>query len=184
MSVSGRTATVVTSVFVTTTRKATVSPTVTAAAFHGANDLSMPPSGGALPTANLDAINLARPLEDGEQVYLSPRSSAAMAPPAVVPTKTYAAAPPAAGARPVAPPESPRSSSSSDKLRSPGDGTVSINSAGLDELQRLPGVGPATAKAILDYRAQIGRFATPDQRMDVKGIGPKKFEKMRPFVSL
>jgi competence protein ComEA len=75
------------------------------------------------------------------------------------------------------------SGSSSDKPSVPEE-VVNINSAGMAELQRLPGVGPVTAEKILEYRKQIGRFKQPEQLMDVKGIGPKKFEQMRPFVAL
>jgi competence protein ComEA len=61
---------------------------------------------------------------------------------------------------------------------------VNINTAGMDELDQLPGVGPATAQKILDYRNQIGQFSSVDQLEEVKGIGPKKLEKMRPFIRL
>ncbi|GAB4468456.1 MAG: hypothetical protein OHK0029_40820 [Armatimonadaceae bacterium] len=74
------------------------------------------------------------------------------------------------------------SGSKSDKLRVPGEGFVNINTADADELQRLPGVGATIAGRILDYRQQIGKFADPSQLQDVKGIGPKTFAKMEPFV--
>ena len=70
----------------------------------------------------------------------------------------------------------------SEKLRTPGEGTVNINTADADELQRLPGVGPAMSGRILDYRKQIGRFASPEQLRDVKGIGEKTYAKMESFV--
>lgn len=56
---------------------------------------------------------------------------------------------------------------------------ININLAGLDELDELPGVGPATAQAILDDRAQNGPFASIEDIMRVSGIGEAKFEKMR-----
>lgn len=59
---------------------------------------------------------------------------------------------------------------------------ININSAGLDALQTLPGVGPATAQKILDYRRDHGPFQSPDDLLNVKGIGPKKLEKMRAYV--
>jgi competence protein ComEA len=73
-------------------------------------------------------------------------------------------------------------SKGSSKLRVPGEGTVNINTADGTELQRLPGVGPALSQRILDYRQQIGRFSDASQLQDVKGIGPKTFAKMQPFV--
>ncbi|HVK03652.1 MAG TPA: helix-hairpin-helix domain-containing protein, partial [Armatimonadaceae bacterium] len=75
-------------------------------------------------------------------------------------------------------------SSTSEKLRAPGDGTVNLNSATSEELQKLPGVGPSTAEKILAYRQQIGRFTDKKQIMDVRGIGDKKYAKMEPFLAL
>lgn len=64
----------------------------------------------------------------------------------------------------------------------PDDGRIDLNTAGLNELDSITGVGPVIAQRILDYRAQIGRFASVDELLDVKGIGPKTLEKMRPQV--
>lgn len=57
-----------------------------------------------------------------------------------------------------------------------------INTASAAELDRLPGIGPALAGRILAYRQQHGRFTRPEQLIEVKGIGPKTFEKMKPWV--
>ena len=57
-----------------------------------------------------------------------------------------------------------------------------INTASATELERLPGIGPALAGRILEYRRQHGRFSRADQLVEVKGIGPKTFEKMKPWV--
>lgn len=64
----------------------------------------------------------------------------------------------------------------------PDDGRIDLNTAGLNELDSITGVGPVIAQRILDHRAQIGRFASVDELLDVKGIGPKTLEKMRPQV--
>lgn len=61
---------------------------------------------------------------------------------------------------------------------------VSLNTCGEADLESLPGVGPATAKKILDYRREVGRFNSVDQLLLVRGIGPAKLEKIRPFVTL
>lgn len=71
---------------------------------------------------------------------------------------------------------------SDNKLRSPGDGTININTADSSELQRLVRCGPAMAERIIAYRQQIGRFSAPEQLMDVQGVGEKTFEKWQPFV--
>jgi len=61
---------------------------------------------------------------------------------------------------------------------------VNINKAGLEELDTLPGVGPATAQKILDYRTQNGNFKSIDGIMDVSGIGPAKYSQMQALISI
>lgn len=79
-------------------------------------------------------------------------------------------------------PESVEAGTGSTKFKTPGEGTIDLNTATPDDLQRLPGVGPSTAQRILEYRQEIGKFTDAKQLMDVKGIGEKKFAKMQPFV--
>ena len=125
-------------------------------------------AGGARPDADASSINLAAKIEDGARINVPAKVAMRPAIPGGVQSAAASAIP----------------ASASGKLKTPGEGTVNINSASVEELQRLPGVGPVTAQTIMDYRRQIGRFTTCEQLMDVKGIGPKKLEKMRPFVSL
>ena len=61
----------------------------------------------------------------------------------------------------------------------PGARRVNINTAYQEELVALPGIGPAKAQAILDYRNANGPFKSVDDLKDVKGIGAKRFEKLR-----
>lgn len=63
-------------------------------------------------------------------------------------------------------------------------GPVSLNSATLEQLDSLPGVGPAIAQDIIAYREAQGPFTSVDQLTDVPGIGPAKLEKLRPLVGL
>ena len=61
-------------------------------------------------------------------------------------------------------------------------GSLNINTASARQLERLPGIGPALAGAIVEYRSVNGRFATIVDIQRVKGIGKKKYEKMKPFI--
>jgi competence protein ComEA len=59
---------------------------------------------------------------------------------------------------------------------------VDLNTASIADLDTLPGIGPATAQAIIDYRAQHGRFRSVDELLNVKGIGQAKLDEVRPLV--
>lgn len=59
---------------------------------------------------------------------------------------------------------------------------VDINTADAKELDELPGVGPSTAKEIIDHRRHKGEFKSVDELEEVKGIGPKTLEKIKPFA--
>ena len=121
-------------------------------------------AGGATARADLEVINLATPLIDSSQIY--------------VPAKGVAARPtfvrPLPGVNGVAlAPNTPSAS-----------GVVNINRASVAELDALPGVGPSTAQAIVDYRSANGPFSSPEDLLNVKGIGPAKFEAMRKLVGV
>ena len=103
----------------------------------------------------------------------------------VEPTPTPATNPPSddvpeLSRRPTAPaPESPRSGGV--KKLQPGDPPINVNAASAGELQRLKGIGPKLAQAIIDARA-AEPFKTADDLKRVKGIGAKILEDLRPFV--
>jgi competence ComEA-like helix-hairpin-helix protein len=61
---------------------------------------------------------------------------------------------------------------------------VNINTAGATELQQVPGIGPSTAQKILDTRKSYGAFKSVDDLLAIKGIGPKKLEKMRKYLTV
>jgi competence protein ComEA len=111
-------------------------------------------AGGATRKADLTVVNLAAPLSDGVQVVV-PRRLA-----------TGAGAAPSAGSSAAAPP-----------------GPVHLNTATLEQLDALPGVGPVTAQKILDYRTQNGGFASVDELDAVPGIGPARMDQLREAVA-
>ncbi|MBL8601796.1 MAG: helix-hairpin-helix domain-containing protein [Myxococcales bacterium] len=79
--------------------------------------------------------------------------------------------PPAAAARPSGPTAS-------------SEGVVNINAATQDELERLPGIGPARAEAIVRLRERVRRFGHVEDLVRVRGIGRASMRRLRPFVSL
>jgi len=56
---------------------------------------------------------------------------------------------------------------------------INLNTATSEQLQAIPGIGPTTAKSILDYRAKVGKFNKIEEIINVKGIGEKKFLKIK-----
>lgn len=60
---------------------------------------------------------------------------------------------------------------------------VNINTASLDELDTLPGIGPSTAQAIIDYRRQYGEFQRADEITEVSGIGPATYERIKDLIT-
>lgn len=65
----------------------------------------------------------------------------------------------------------------------PAGGSVNINTASVDQLQLLPGVGPAVAQRIVEHRDKNGAFKQAEDLMLVRGIGEKSFERLRPYVA-
>jgi len=63
-------------------------------------------------------------------------------------------------------------------------GVVNLNTASIDELMRLPGIGPAKARAVLELRRKLTHFTRLEDLMRVKGIGRKTFRKLQPLIRL
>lgn len=64
------------------------------------------------------------------------------------------------------------------------EGVVNVNTAGEDELRRLPGVGPSRATAIVALRQRVQRFHAPEDLLRVRGIGRAGLRRMRPYLTL
>jgi competence protein ComEA len=114
-------------------------------------------AGGARRKAALAFVNLAAPVADGQQVVVPRRGD----------SLPVAGSVPGSGATPGLP---------AQKVR--------LNSATLEELDTLPGVGPITAQKILDYRTEHGAFQTVDELDAVPGIGPTRLAELKPLVDL
>ena len=112
-------------------------------------------AGGLAEGADTSGINLAARLSDGEKVHVPLVGEASQA-----------------GAEPAS--DAPGGS----------DGPVNLNTATVEELDELPGVGEATALAIVEDRERNGPFSSPEDLMRVSGIGEKKFEKLEGLVGV
>jgi competence protein ComEA len=112
-------------------------------------------AGGATGKAQLDTVNLAAPVADGEQVVVPRRGAVGAA-------AAAAASAPTAGSSPSAP--------------------LDLNSATLEQLESLPGIGPVTAQKILDYRQQHGAFHAVAELQGVPGIGPAHMAQLKGLV--
>ncbi|HEX5365996.1 MAG TPA: helix-hairpin-helix domain-containing protein [Acidimicrobiales bacterium] len=120
-------------------------------------------AGGAVAEADLARVNLAAVLVDGQQVVV-PRPGDALPVAAGVPA--------------------PAGGPGSGPGTAPGGPLVNLNTAGAAELEELPGVGPATAEAIIAHRQEVGPFAAVDDLLDVRGIGEAKLEQIRPRATV
>ncbi len=129
-------------------------------------------AGGATNQADLVVVNLAAPLVDAAQVFI-PRIG-------TTPRVTLP--------RPHAGINLPTSGTSAGAGAGAGGGATSaagivdINIATLSDLDALPGVGPSTAQAIIDYRVANGPYASIEGLLNVRGIGPSKLAAMRARV--
>jgi competence protein ComEA len=115
-------------------------------------------AGGLSPVADEARINLAAPVTDGQRVYVL---AVGEQEPAV-----------AVGG------------GTGDATAGSPSGPVNLNTADAEELDALPGIGPATAAAIIEHRGKVGAFTSVDQLLDVPGIGEAKLEALRDLVTV
>ena len=145
-------------------------------------------AGGPTAAADMDAVNLAQPVTDGEKVFIPKLGAVSVAPtPSLLPAAPLAAKPtPAPEAVSVAAVKTSKGSGSSrsGKITAESGEQIGLNSATTEQLERLPGVGPSMAARILAYRQQSGGFSKIEDLTLVTGIGPKKFAKIAPFVTV
>ena len=130
-------------------------------------------AGGLTLAADLDRVNLAAPVTDGERIWVPSRGEQEV--PEVVAGS--------GGGRGSSGAPGSTAAGSSDASAIPST-PIDLNAATAEELDSLPGVGPATAAAILAYREQNGPFASVEDLLDVRGIGDAKLEQLRPLVQV
>jgi competence protein ComEA len=133
-------------------------------------------AGGATDDADLDRLNLARVLTDGERLYV-PRVGQQEVPEALGPMADGAAAGPTAGAGAGA-----GSGGGSAGTGGEESAVVDLNTADQTALETLPGIGPGLAGRIIAWRDEHGRFTAVEDLLDVSGIGDVRFAELRDRV--
>lgn len=119
-------------------------------------------AGGLLAGADTLGLNLARHVDDGEQIVVGIAAPAGHPPALGSSSRGTPAAPPAGPHRPAGP--------------------LDLNTATVEQLDALPGVGPVMAAAIIAWRRANGKFTNVDQLAEVDGIGPARLERLRRLV--
>jgi competence protein ComEA len=118
-------------------------------------------AGDVLPNAETRALNLARRVNDGEQIYVPTIGEATVPPPAV----------------------SGKNVQSNAATKTP-IGKINLNTATLEELDALPGIGPSIAQRIIDFRTQNGAFEKIDDVKKVRGIGDALFSSIKDMITV
>lgn len=123
-------------------------------------------AGGLLASANVDAVNLAALLTDGDQLVIPYKDGEAPLESAAQPELPSS----------ITPEGNPTNSENQD--------LININTAALEELDSLPGIGPTIAQRIIDYRDENGPFTTIDEILNVPGIGPSTFDEIKDLITV
>lgn len=122
-------------------------------------------AGGVTEEADLEEVNLAFVLSDGQKVYIPNKSEKEISG-----EKVYITA--GSGNNVIV----------EDKVEGGKNQKVNINEAKQEDFEQLPGIGPSIAKRIVEYREQNGKFTSIDELQEVKGIGEAKFENIKEYV--
>lgn len=134
-------------------------------------------AGGALPEADVNRLNLAQKLKDGQRVYVPPRQSL-QSRTGIQGRSSLAWPPPGTGA------EGEVVQSSGEGVSGHEEGPIDLNTADEKSLDSLPGIGPSLAQRIVKYRREHGPFNTVDELSEVPGIGPKRLAEIRDLVTV
>jgi competence protein ComEA len=118
-------------------------------------------AGGVDGSVDVDRVNLAAPVADGQRVFIARRGEP-------TPEPLEATSPVGAGGSGSATPKAP----------------IDLNTASQQDLEALPGIGPSMAKAILDRRARVGRFSRVEDLLEVRGIGQAKLDQFRDLIAV
>jgi competence protein ComEA len=159
------------------------------------NDDALRAAGGATDEANTVAVNLAARVEDGTQLYI-PTRQAHPEDHAAAGAATFSASSPSISQTAMTAANSTLQGKKSaghahsgtghngkaEKLTAPGQDQIDLNAASAQELQRVPGIGPAMAERLIAYRQQNGGFHAVEDLLQVSGIGEKKYAKIQPYV--
>ncbi len=132
----------------------------------------------ARPEADLDLLNLAAPLADGQKLVVplkQPGLTGGVAPVQNMP----GSAPVNVNFR-----NNPFAQPSGSSVSAPAGSLVNINTADQRELESLPGIGPSLAHRIIQYRETNGPFKVPEDIKNVSGIGDKRFEQLKDCITV
>jgi competence protein ComEA len=144
-------------------------------------------AGGGGPEADLDRLNLASLLEDGQKIYVPRRGEAAPADPLAGPS----GGPSSVGSAPADNTRAdgigggePEGGGSAGAAGEGAGAKINLNTASVEQLAELPRVGPVLAQRIVDWRTQQGPFKSPEELDAVDGVGPKMLETLLPLVTI
>lgn len=134
-----------------------------------------------LPEADLAVLNLAAPLSDGQQVYVPRQGEIALEKERL----TAGGMSNRGTATATGSGNYPAEVGSGALSAAEKTGRLNLNTASEKELdERLPGIGPALAKRIVEYREQHGGFRSPEELKNVSGIGEKRYEQIKDLITV